>query len=283
MFNTKCRNISAELLNEKINNAKIITEDLTGKPIDLSQFTFKLVKLHRCLGIYENNEIKINKNLKLNKLEPTIVHELSHGLQDEENLISNLNAKSNLKSWEKNYIFRQCIAESFAYFNDSWATFTNKSNMNLYEKRAGIITTLFSNISFKEFKKSFHLIKNLDIKINPNNKKVVIDQLNLDRLVKNSNSDKVLGSAIAIISFIANDFSILKTSQALFKDWKNILYNLNTNLNDATIKLHKIQDNLIKIVSAVSKSDKCIISDLIRRKSNKSIISDLIRKEINRL
>ncbi len=271
MFNKKIKKASGEEFNLLINNSKTILEDLTGIAIDLSKYNIKIAPKLDLEGRYSDKTIEVNKNIKIKEFKSVAVHELSHGLQDNYNLLNNVNPNVlnhlnkeynllnifrftilNKKYNKQNAVFylRQSISEAFAYFNDSFTSVVDNKSLNLYEKRTQMAKNLASNLSFHEFRNFRFLIKNLDFETNPKNGKLIFNQDHLDpitvSILNKPDVDLKLGSFIALISFAANDFSILKTSESLFKPWKNILYNLNNTLNDAN-QWQKIENNLINL------------------------------------
>ncbi len=255
MFSKLCKNLSIEKQQKKIEYAEVILDNLIGFHTNLSEYKFQISSIP-CSGTYKNNKIQINRKLDIINFESTLVHELSHALQERENIINPFCALIN-----NNHI-KVGIEEAFAYFNDAFVIAGNEKYSNLYEMRIEMIRELSYDYSPNILAKSFYLIKNSILEINKNNNKIVFlaSKSDADQLSKQPNSESILGNSTALISFVSNDFSILKTSQELFKPWKNVLYNLNKKLNDKK-QSNKIQNNLLCLLRIRSKKH---LSDFIR-------------------
>ncbi len=99
-----------------------------------------------------------------------------------------------------------------------------------------------------------------------------VDNLN-KAINKLNNPIANLGEAIAIISFIANDFSILKTSEFLLRPWTEVLLDLNQKLNNEE-QFKKIEIRLNMILA--EKDTKL----LLLRTNFETSLAEFIRDEI---
>ena len=261
MFFKKFKNSSIKEHQKRIESAEAILDDLTGFHTNLSKYKFKISSIP-CSGTYANNIIQTNKNLDSIDFESTIVHELSHALQEKESIINPFQ-----KQVHNNFIMIG-IEEAFAYFNDSFVIVKNKKHSNLYKRRIELIQELSYNCSPTTFESSFYLIKNSVLEVNKNNNKLVLEyKPNANQLSKHPHIDSILGASTALISFVSNAFSILKTSQELFKPWKIVLYELNKKLNNKK-QSYKIQNNLIKLMRITTKKG---LSNFIREEIEKEV------------
>jgi len=268
MFFKKFKNSSIKEHQKRIESAEAILDDLTGFHTNLSKYKFKISSIP-CSGTYANNIIQTNKNLDSIDFESTIVHELSHALQEKEIQEKESIINPFQKQVHNNFIMIG-IEEAFAYFNDSFVIVKNKKHSNLYKRRIELIQELSYNCSPTTFESSFYLIKNSVLEVNKNNNKIVFleSEQHANQLSKQSYPEDILGASTALISFVSNAFSILKTSQELFKPWKIVLYELNKKLNNKK-QSYKIQNNLIKLMRITCKRGLC------------NFIREEIEKEVN--
>ncbi len=281
--NKKIKNLSDQEIIKKINNAITIVEDLTGFSIEVPKITIRLFHNsntslgHYIRGYYNDSMIKIieiNEKIRNKKLMRTISHELSHAYQDNKNLIAQTHSDNQFYLNKIQSNWSNGVDEAFAYFNGSYAFFIDQQNA--YKKRASMINYLFSDIfSIHNFFDVFLWLKNLDFKTNFEDNKSYFNLISFNsnntpivsNLFNQSFISSDLGRSIALISFAANDFSILKTSESLFKPWGNILHDLNIKLNNKE-QFEKIEMRMKKIFNLKAIFFKKNLANFIRNEIN---------------
>ncbi len=247
---------------ETYEKAKTIIENLTDSkmPDNINYFLKPLFNSENAQMLDNNRSysiiLNINKfkkdEIKDKELMNIIVHEVTHTIQAERNLLNNFLFCSNLIKVNGG------IIESVAYFNGMFATVcanneNNKNNNNF---------NIEENLTYKKNKAELIYLLLRQLSINKENFNIeipefVINLVNTKNFEKNDYKieNKDIAISVALFSFIREDFNIKKTVKFLLRQTNEVYDDLNKLCKSSDLeKIKNKFDNVEKIDHSIFKN-----------------------------